>query len=40
MEKMFKRKEMLRIFPEETWNDLQLQIIWYGREYPVLAAGI
>ncbi len=22
-----------RIFPEETWNDLHLQIIWYGREY-------
>lgn len=22
-----------RIFPEELWNDLHLQIIWYGREY-------
>ena len=22
-----------RIFPEERWNDLHLQIIWYGREY-------
>ena len=22
-----------RIFPEEIWNDLHLQIIWYGREY-------
>ena len=22
-----------RLFPEEKWNDLHLQIIWYGREY-------
>jgi endonuclease III len=22
-----------RLFPKETWNDLHLQIIWYGREY-------
>jgi endonuclease III len=22
-----------RLFPEETWNDLHLQMIWYGREY-------
>lgn len=22
-----------RIFPEALWNDLHLQIIWYGREY-------
>jgi endonuclease III len=22
-----------RLFPRETWNDLHLQIIWYGREY-------
>lgn len=22
-----------RIFPEARWNDLHLQIIWYGREY-------
>ncbi len=22
-----------RIFPKERWNDLHLQIIWYGREY-------
>lgn len=22
-----------RIFPEEIWNDLHLQMIWYGREY-------
>ncbi len=22
-----------RLFPIETWNDLHLQIIWYGREY-------
>jgi endonuclease-3 len=21
------------LFPEECWNDLHLQIIWYGREY-------
>jgi endonuclease III len=20
-------------FPEEIWNDLHLQMIWYGREY-------
>ena len=22
-----------RIFPEALWNDLHLQMIWYGREY-------
>ena len=22
-----------RLFPRELWNDLHLQIIWYGREY-------
>ena len=22
-----------RLFPEELWNELHLQIIWYGREY-------
>lgn len=22
-----------RIFPQECWNDLHLQMIWYGREY-------
>jgi endonuclease-3 len=22
-----------RLFPKELWNDLHLQIIWYGREY-------
>ena len=22
-----------RLFPEKLWNDLHLQIIWYGREY-------
>ncbi|MCL9808754.1 endonuclease III domain-containing protein [Flavobacterium luminosum] len=22
-----------RLFPKECWNDLHLQIIWYGREY-------
>jgi endonuclease III len=26
-------KDAKRIFPEELWNDLHLQIIWYGREY-------
>ena len=26
-------KDAKRLFPEETWNDLHLQIIWYGRQY-------
>jgi len=26
-------KDAKRIFPEELWNDLHLQMIWYGREY-------
>lgn len=26
-------KNAKRLFPEECWNDLHLQIIWYGREY-------
>ena len=26
-------KDAKRIFPEACWNDLHLQIIWYGREY-------
>ncbi len=26
-------KDAKRIFPKESWNDLHLQIIWYGREY-------
>ena len=26
-------KDAKRLFPEERWNDLHLQIIWYGREY-------
>ncbi len=26
-------KDAKRIFPEMIWNDLHLQIIWYGREY-------
>lgn len=26
-------KDAKRIFPKEIWNDLHLQIIWYGREY-------
>jgi endonuclease-3 len=26
-------KDAKRLFPENKWNDLHLQIIWYGREY-------
>lgn len=26
-------KDAKRIFPKRLWNDLHLQIIWYGREY-------
>ena len=26
-------KDAKRIFPKEAWNNLHLQIIWYGREY-------
>ncbi len=26
-------KDAKRLFPEEKWNDLHLQIIWYGRDY-------
>ena len=26
-------RDAKRLFPEEIWNDLHLQIIWYGREY-------
>ena len=26
-------RDAKRHFPEELWNDLHLQIIWYGREY-------
>ncbi|MBC7525869.1 MAG: endonuclease III [Flavobacterium sp.] len=26
-------RDAKRLFPEEVWNDLHLQIIWYGREY-------
>ena len=26
-------RDAKRLFPEKTWNDLHLQIIWYGREY-------
>ena len=26
-------KDAKRLFPEKFWNDLHLQIIWYGREY-------
>ena len=26
-------KDAKRLFPKERWNDLHLQIIWYGREF-------
>ncbi len=26
-------KDAKRLFPKARWNDLHLQIIWYGREY-------
>jgi endonuclease-3 len=26
-------KDAVRLFPEHVWNDLHLQIIWYGRQY-------
>lgn len=26
-------KDAKRLFPREIWNDLHLQIIWYGRQY-------
>ena len=26
-------KDAKRLFPEDVWNDLHLQIIWYGRQY-------
>jgi len=26
-------KDAKRLFPEEKWNDLHLQIIWYGRQF-------
>jgi endonuclease-3 len=26
-------KDAKKIFPKAIWNDLHLQIIWYGREY-------
>ena len=26
-------RDAKRLFPEEKWNDLHLQIIWHGREY-------
>jgi len=26
-------KDAKKLFPKELWNDLHLQIIWYGREY-------
>jgi endonuclease-3 len=31
-------KDAKRLFPEQIWNDLHLQVIWYGRQYsPALA---
>ena len=26
-------KDAKRLFPKDIWNDLHLQIIWYGRQY-------
>lgn len=26
-------KDAKRLFPKELWNDLHLQVIWYGRQY-------
>jgi endonuclease-3 len=26
-------KDAKRLFPKSLWNDLHLQIIWYGREH-------
>jgi endonuclease-3 len=26
-------RDAKKLFPEASWNDLHLQIIWYGREY-------
>jgi endonuclease-3 len=26
-------RDAKRLFPKDKWNDLHLQIIWYGREY-------
>ena len=26
-------RDAKRLFPKKKWNDLHLQIIWYGREY-------
>ena len=26
-------KDAKRLFPKDTWNDLHLQVIWYGREF-------
>ena len=26
-------RDAKRLFPEEKWNTLHLQMIWYGREY-------
>jgi endonuclease-3 len=26
-------KDAKRLFPKSCWNDLHLQMIWYGREY-------
>ena len=29
----FEVKDAKRLFPRHLWNDLHLQIIWYGREF-------
>lgn len=31
-------RDAKRLFPKEKWNDLHLQIIWYGREYSTARA--
>ena len=33
-------KDAKRLFPKELWNDLHLQIIWYGREFVRPVVGI
>jgi endonuclease-3 len=31
---MVQTEKMLNAFSRKIWNDLHLQMIWYGREYP------
>ena len=33
-------RDAKRLFPKNRWNDLHLQIIWYGREYCPARDGI